>query len=120
MNVKLDCPVCDTHNLTYAEGTKQCQHCGYCTTESYKDLTEDSPEYLELIDEIKPHVKWIEDSMWIPSQVQMPNGSIMPIDKDGKLFYEVVIENKQVYSCNLFSEAIGYIIQTYYGGESKT
>ena len=97
MNVTLDCPVCGTHNLSYNEGTKQCKHCGYCTTDIYKDLTEESESYLELLDDIKPHVKWIDNFMWIPSQVQMPNGSISPVDKDGELFYNVVINNENVY-----------------------
>tara|TARA_B100001113_G_C20815277_1_gene494325 strand:- start:309 stop:659 length:351 start_codon:yes stop_codon:yes gene_type:complete len=115
MNVKLDCPLCETHNLSYSDGTKQCQHCGYCTTESYKNLNEDSQEYTELFEDIKKHVKWIDNCMWIPSQVQMPNGSISPVDKEGELYYEVMLDNKNVFSCNLFSEAIGYIIQNHYG-----
>ena len=118
MNVKLDCPVCGTHNLSYSDGTKQCQHCGYCTTESYKNLTTESQEYIELLEDIKQHVKWIDNSMWIPSQVQMPNGSILPVDKNGELHYVVVLDNEKVFSCSLFSEAIGYIIQNHYGNQS--
>lgn len=115
MKVKLDCPVCETHNLNYEDGTSQCSHCGYCTTEIYKNLTTESESYLELQDDIKPFVKFIDNTMWIPSVVQMPNGSIVPINKEGKLNYEVTLQDKVVYTCELFSEAIGYIIQSQYG-----
>ena len=115
MKVKLDCPICGTHNLNYEEGTSQCSHCGYCTTEAYENITEESEHYLALQDDIKPFVKFIDNKMWIPSQVQMPDGTIMPISKDDKLHYQVTKEGNVQYTCELFSEAIGYIIQNHYG-----
>ena len=115
MRVKLDCPVCGTHNLNYEDGTSQCSHCGYCTTETYKDLDTDSESYKELQEDIKPFVKFIDNKMWIPSQVQMPFGTILPVNKEDKLNYQVTVNDEVVYTAELFSEAIGYIIQTQYG-----
>ena len=62
MKVKLDCPICETHNLSYADGTKQCQHCGYCTTESYKNLTTESQEYVEIEVENNRKIKLDKDA----------------------------------------------------------
>lgn len=119
MKVTLDCPICGTHNLGYQEGTSQCSHCGYCTTETYKGLNENSEQYIEIQEDIKPFVKFIDQCMWIPSIIQMPNGTILPANIDDKLHYEVTIDNKTVYTCELFSEAVGYIIQTQYGNQTK-
>lgn len=113
--VKLDCPVCETHNLGYEEGTKQCQHCGYCTTAIYEGVTTESEDYMALQDDIKVFVKFIDNFMWIPSQVQMPNGQIIPVNNDGKLEYKVILNGEDKFQGKFFDEAIGYIIQAHYG-----
>jgi len=114
MDVKLDCPLCGTHNLKVQGTAMQCQHCGMATDEVYKDLDEQSEPYDVLQEDMKTFVRFIDNQMWIPSQVQFEFGAITPYNDNGVLMYEAVFGEDKIES-KLFSEALGFVIEKFHG-----
>tara|TARA_A100001201_G_scaffold142492_2_gene140840 strand:+ start:74 stop:418 length:345 start_codon:yes stop_codon:yes gene_type:complete len=114
MDVKLQCPICETQNLKPAGESYQCNNCGMATDASFKGLTKESEQYLAIDDDLKEFVRFIDDSMWVPSQVQFEQGSILPAKVDGKLVYQTTF-NEDSLTTELFSEALGFIIEKFHG-----
>ena len=114
MNVTLECPICNTQNLKPAGDSYQCNNCGMATDKSFKGLTKTDEQYLAIDDDLKEFVKFIDGSMWVPSQVQFEQGSILPINKEGKLAYMATFNNESITS-ELFSEVLGFIIEKFHG-----
>ena len=112
--IKFDCPICGTHNLTVQDTAMQCQHCGMATDEAYKGMTKESESYIILQDSIKPFVHFIDEQMWVPSQVQFEFGGITPINQDDELYYTAAFEEEHI-TTKLFSEALGFVIEKYHG-----
>ena len=114
MDIKLDCPLCKTHNLKVQGTSKQCQHCGMATDELYKNVDKTNDLYLAIMDNIKPFVKFLDNQMWVPSQVQFEFGDITPIVKDGKLIYRSTFRDDSLES-EIFAETLGFVIEKFHG-----
>lgn len=114
MDVTLDCPICNTQNLKPAGDAYQCNNCGMATDASFKGLTTESEQYLAIEDTLKEFVQFINDSMWIPSQVQFEGGGISPCNIEGKLHYSAVFGEKELVS-ETFSEVMGFVIEQFHG-----
>ena len=116
-SIKLDCPICNTQNLSPAGDAYQCANCGMATDASFKGLTTEDEQYTAIDDSLKKFVRFIDDKMWIPSQVQFEQGSIQPIDDEGVLKYVATFENENVTS-ETYSEALGFIIEKFHNTAS--
>lgn len=114
MDIKLDCPICNTQNLKPAGEAYQCNNCGMATDASFKGLTEESEQYLAIDDTLKEFVQFINDSMWVPSQVQFEGGGISPSNIEGKLHYTATFGEKS-HTSETFSEVLGFIIEQFHG-----
>ena len=94
-NVILDCGLCGQRGLhinkiSSTESVRQCISCGYATNESLKGTKEDNDKFNQFSDFIKKHSKEDSGYIWFPSMINIPIGSLYPIEKDETLKWAFV------------------------------
>ena len=114
MDIKLECPCCGAQTLKPAGDAYQCNSCGMATDKAFEGLTESSEEYIGIHDSIKQFVQFIDNKMWVPSQVQFEFGSIIPVNIEDKLHYEATFGEDSITS-ERFDEVMGFIIEKFHG-----
>ena len=95
-NIISNCPLCEEKSLhvinSIVDNTKassqQCINCGYATTENFELNGMDKEKnvsYKALTDQMREWSKVVNDTVWIPTIMTLPDAMIYPFDKDGKM-----------------------------------
>jgi len=85
----INCYLCEEqalHIIGEAElKTEQCINCGYASTDKFKGTMKDNETFKTLSEEMQSWAKESNDSIWIPSMITLPFGTLYPINVDGKM-----------------------------------
>ena len=65
--------------------TRQCINCGYASTDKFKGTIEDNETFKTLPAEMQSWAKEANGSIWIPSMITLPFGTLYPINVDGEM-----------------------------------
>ena len=89
MKIVSNCPLCEEHSL-HAIGdkeaqTQQCINCGYVTANKFIGTKKDNEMYKTLPEEMQSWSKEENNSIWIPSMITLPFGTLYPINVDGEM-----------------------------------
>ena len=94
MNVIINCPLCSEKSLHINKmneiDSRQCIHCGYATNSSLKGNKKDNETFNKFSEFIKKFSKEEDGYIWFPSMINLPIGSLYPIEQDDSLKWAVV------------------------------
>ncbi len=93
-NIVIDCPLCSQHSLHIRKSpdmdSRQCINCGFATNDNLKGKMEDNEMYNKFSDFIKKHSKESGEHIWFPTMINLPIGSLYPVEKNGELKWAYV------------------------------
>ena len=96
MSVIIKCPLCGKKSLhinkidDYDSDTRQCINCGYASNTNLRGTKEENKQFDTFSDFIKKFSKEADNHIWFPSMINLPIGSLYPIEKDGALKWAFV------------------------------
>lgn len=96
MSVIIECGLCGKKSLhiNKLEGTdhnvRQCINCGYSTNSNLKGTMEENESFKGFSDFIKKFAKEDAGHIWYPSMINLPIGSLYPIEEDNQLKWALV------------------------------
>ncbi len=96
MSVVLNCSLCGKKSLhiNKIEGSdddvRQCINCGYASNTKLKGKKEDNETFNAFSEFIKKHTKESDGYIWYPSMMNLPIGSLYPIEKNNSLKWAFV------------------------------
>ena len=96
MSVVINCPLCGKHSLHINKipnsdsDTRQCINCGYASNTNLKGTKKENKQFNTYSDFIKKYSKEGEGHIWFPSMINLPIGSLYPIEKDNTLKWAYV------------------------------
>ena len=70
---------------------RQCINCGYSTNTNLKGTKKENQSFKEFSEFIKKHSKEESGHIWFPSMINLPIGSLYPIEKDDVLKWALVM-----------------------------
>ena len=90
MKIVSNCPLCEEHSLhvigeEVIMQTQQCISCGYATSDKFAGTKEDNEMYKTLPEEMQSWSKEANGSVWIPSMITLPFGTLYPVNIDGEM-----------------------------------
>ena len=92
--VVIDCGLCGDKGLHINSDdnsdSRQCISCGYATNNSLKGEKDTNEKFNKFSDFIKTHSKEDSGNIWFPTMINLPIGSLYPIDKNGTLKWAYV------------------------------
>lgn len=96
MSVVIKCNLCGAkalhiHKIENSDiDTRQCINCGYATNSNLKGSMEENEYFNKFSDFIKKFSKESDGHIWFPSMINLPIGSLYPMEKDDKLKWALV------------------------------
>ena len=90
MKIISNCPLCEEQSLHVIgdEGTmqtQQCISCGYATSTKFLGTKEDNELYKTLPEEMQSWSVEANGSVWIPSMITLPFGTLYPESVEGEM-----------------------------------
>ena len=120
MRIISNCPLCEEQSLHVIgdEGTmetQQCINCGYATSTKFVGTKEDNEIYKTLPEEMQSWSKEENNSIWIPSMITLPFGTLYPINVDGEMKWACaeMVDIPEEEQKNYPDEKGGYFKQRY-------
>ena len=93
-NVIIDCPLCEEHSLHIRKSeemdSRQCINCGFATNDKLKGKMEENQMFSNFSDFIKKHSKESGEHIWFPTMINLPIGSLYPIEQEDELKWAYV------------------------------
>ena len=85
-----NCPLCEEKSLHVIGDeenmkTQQCINCGYATTSKFKGTIQDNEMFKTLPKEMQSWAVEANGSVWIPSMITLPFGTLYPFNDGGKM-----------------------------------
>jgi len=84
-SIVTNCPLCEEKGLhIHGEGesdTRQCINCGYATNNTLKGVKEENNKFNQFSEFIKKHSKEASEHIWFPTMINLPIGSLYPIEE---------------------------------------
>ena len=119
MKIVSNCPLCEERSLHVIEedgiGTQQCINCGMATTSKFIGTKEDNEAYKTLPEEMQSWSKEENNSIWIPSMITLPFGTLYPTNIEGKMkwAFAEMVDIPEEEQKNYPDERGGYFKQRY-------
>tara|TARA_Y100000361_G_C11150110_1_gene340544 strand:+ start:1400 stop:1849 length:450 start_codon:yes stop_codon:yes gene_type:complete len=95
MSVIINCPLCGEKSLhinTVSENSdvRQCINCGYSTNTNLKGNIKENEVFQNFSEFIKKFSKEASNHIWFPSMINLPIGSLYPVEEDNQLKWALV------------------------------
>ena len=115
-----NCPLCEEKSLHVIGDeenmqTQQCINCGYATTSKFKGTIQDNEMFKTLPKEMQSWAVEANGSVWIPSMITLPFGTLYPFNVDGEMKWACaeMIDIPEDEQKNYPDERGGYFKQRY-------
>ena len=95
MSVIIKCNLCGKKSLHINKintdtDVRQCINCGYSTNTNLKGTMDENESFSNFSDFIKKYSKEDSEHIWYPSMINLPIGSLYPIEEDNQLKWALV------------------------------
>lgn len=95
MSVIIKCNLCGKKSLHINKintdtDVRQCINCGYSTNTNLKGTMDENESFKNFSDFIKKYSKEDSGHIWYPSMINLPIGSLYPIEEDNQLKWALV------------------------------
>ena len=95
MSVIMNCVLCGERSLHINKideenDVRQCIHCGYSTNTNLAGSKKENKSFQDFSDFIKKYSKEESGFIWYPSMINLPIGSLYPVEKNNELKWALV------------------------------